>query len=142
MRKVAFIGGRDFTDSKAVAEAFQSELEKGDFVLVSGGARGADSIAEGIANSLGRPTLIFPADWDKHGKAAGFIRNAEVVKASDECVAFWDGKSKGTAHAIELFHKAGKPVKICSYGMLAIIEAEEELPFGVQVGGWIKGVSE
>jgi hypothetical protein len=53
---------------------------------------------------------VFHADWDGLGKRAGFIRNEEVVSYCDVLVAFWDGVSRGTAHAIARARYAGKRV--------------------------------
>jgi hypothetical protein len=59
--------------------------------------------------------LHFPPDWKKYGKSAGYRRNKEMAEVADALVAFWDGKSKGTANMIDLMRKAGKPLKIVYY---------------------------
>jgi nucleoside 2-deoxyribosyltransferase len=81
-------------------------------VVVSGGARGVDLEAEGAARARGLAVQIFPADWDKYGKRAGFLRNQQIVDAADTVVAFHDGVSRGTLHTIGLAKAAGKPVRI------------------------------
>jgi ABC-type sugar transport system substrate-binding protein len=55
-------------------------------------------------------TVIYSADWNKHGKAAGFIRNQDIVNACDRLIAFSHQDSRGTAHSIRLAREAGKPV--------------------------------
>ena len=80
--------------------------------IVSGGAAGVDSIAEKAATKTGKAVKVFPADWKRHGKAAGFIRNQQIVDYCDELVAFWDGVSHGTEHSIKLAREAGKPVTV------------------------------
>ena len=70
--------------------------------IVSGGARGADNLAEKYAYENDLQVLLFPADWDKHGKSAGYIRNSDIIEKCDLCVAFWDGESKGTKHGLNL----------------------------------------
>ena len=78
--------------------------------IVSGGAKGADTLAEKYADEHGYEKNIFLADWYKNGKAAGYIRNAqmhEFIKNQPNriCVCFWDGSSHGTAHNFELCKK-------------------------------------
>lgn len=69
--------------------------------IVSGGARGIDSLAKRYAHEKAYEYYEFPADWDRFGKAAGPIRNEEMHKFISNfpkrgVVAFWDGKSAGT----------------------------------------------
>lgn len=73
--------------------------------IVSGGARGADKLGERYAKGHNLRLKIFPADWDKYGKRAGYIRNTEMAEYANCLIAFWDGKSKGTAHMIDLAPK-------------------------------------
>lgn len=80
--------------------------------IISGGARGADTLAEQFAQEYSYVTKIFPANWDKYGKAAGPIRNKQIVDHCDILVAFWDGTSRGTKHSIDIAEKQGKPVII------------------------------
>ena len=68
--------------------------------IVSGGAKGADALAERYAKERGIPINIINADWDSHGKSAGPKRNREMAKDADVLVAFWDGQSRGTANMI------------------------------------------
>jgi hypothetical protein len=75
--------------------------------VVSGTARGIDSLGEEWAMSFGIPIKKFPADWNKHGKSAGFKRNEEMAKYADCLIAFWDGGSRGTKHMIDLALKHG-----------------------------------
>lgn len=78
--------------------------------VVSGGAKGADALGEVWANANKTPVKKFPADWDKHGKAAGPIRNKQMAEYADALIAVWDGKSKGTKNMIETMRETGKPV--------------------------------
>lgn len=80
-----------------------------DTVVVSGGARGVDRTAAQTARARGLQVKEFIPNWNM-GKGAGFIRNEQIVNAADRVVAFWDGKSSGTAHSISLADRAGKPV--------------------------------
>jgi len=110
--KVAIIGGRDFNDYKLL----KSVCEKHQIsTIVSGGAKGADSLAEQYAKEKNIQTEIYLPDWNKHGRSAGFIRNTEIVDAADFIVAFWDGISKGTNHSITIAEKMDKPIIIIRY---------------------------
>lgn len=108
--KIAFVGSRDFPNEHLITEVMFGLPV--DTVVVSGGAPGVDTWAKEAAETFGLRTKIFPADWEKHGKAAGPIRNAEIVAFSDRVVAFWDGKSRGTLDTIKKARAAGKPVVI------------------------------
>ena len=72
-----------------------------DLVIIEGEARGPDLISRWWAEARGVPFKPFPADWDEHGKAAGFIRNELMAKAGTHVLAFWDGVSNGTNDMIE-----------------------------------------
>lgn len=75
---------------------------------------GADKLADDWARTNDHPVERHPADWNKHGKRAGFIRNAEMVASldpeTDLVLVFWDGESRGTLHAARLARKAGLTV--------------------------------
>lgn len=115
--KVGIVGGRDFNNLHYMIRKLDKILDdvKEPITIVSGGARGADSLAEEYAGISEFETLIFPADWDQHGKAAGFIRNRDIIKNSDVLVAFWDGVSKGTNSSIELAKSKKIPLFLFTY---------------------------
>lgn len=79
--------------------------------VVHGGAKGADTTAGLIAMDWGCPVEVFRAEWDKHGKAAGFIRNQQMLDSGVSLVMAFVNKplvdSKGTAHMVSLARKAG-----------------------------------
>ena len=110
--KVAIVGGRDFNDYDLVLKALAGYDIK---AIVSGGANGADSLAERYAADYGLPLIVFKPDWKKHGRGAGIVRNKEIVQEADEVVAFWDGKSRGTNSTIGFAEKANKPLKVVRY---------------------------
>lgn len=109
--KLAIIGSRNFTNYKLLQEILEQYKPKITLV-VSGAAKGADSLGEKWALENNIQTLIFPADWNQYGKRAGFIRNEDIIKNCDCCVAFWDGESKGTKHSLSLCKKYNKPFEI------------------------------
>lgn len=109
--KVAVVGSRSFTDYELLKKTLD-ELYPNITLIVSGGAKGADSLSEQYADEEGIRKLIFKPDWEKHGKAAGFIRNRDIVAESDMVIAFHDGHSKGTANSIEHAKKMGKILKV------------------------------
>lgn len=112
--RVAIVGSRNYPDLGAVRD-YVLRLALDD-IVVSGGATGVDHVAEMAARYRCLPTWIYPADWKRHGKQAGYIRNALIVEAADRVVAFWDGKSRGTAHTVHLAQARGLPVQIFKPG--------------------------
>lgn len=109
--KLAIVGSRDFQDYKLlynkVFELFGiGSIEK----IISGGARGADTLAEQFARECSIPLQVFEADWKTYGRSAGFIRNQKIVAVCDTILAFWDQKSRGTADTIKKAREAGKKV--------------------------------
>lgn len=83
-----------------------------DCVIVSGGAIGPDSWAAEFAEERGIVTKIFPAQWDKYGRTAGFKRNNDIISNSDDVVAFWDLVSRGTDDTLKKAVKAKKPFAV------------------------------
>ena len=108
--KVAIIGSRTFFDKSKLIQ--QMDNLQNISLIVSGGARGADTMGEQYARERNIPTKIFLPDWERFGKSAGFKRNVQIIEAADMVVAFWDGKSAGTKHSIELAKRSGKECKI------------------------------
>lgn len=79
-------------------------------VILSGMAKGADLLGEQWAKENNIPVERYPADWEKHGKVAGYVRNAEMSGKAEALIALWDGNSKGTKHMIDLATKQGLKV--------------------------------
>jgi len=73
--------------------------------IVSGTARGVDTLGEIYAYENNIPLVKFPANWERFGKRAGFIRNEQMAKNADALLAIWDGNSSGTKSMIELAKK-------------------------------------
>lgn len=100
--------------------------------IISGNARGVDKIGEQIAKENSIDLTIFPANWSKYGKAAGFKRNYKMIwyasifdKKLASCpdhlkgalLAIWDGKSKGTKSIIDLAAKYMLPLFVYKFQM-------------------------
>lgn len=105
------VGSRGFTDYQKMIKCLKP-YKKLITKVVSGGAKGADSLARTYAAENKIPYIEFEADWDTDGKQAGFIRNTRIVKASDVIVAFWDLESKGTAHTLKCAKASEVPIII------------------------------
>jgi len=112
---IGVVGGRDFNDYNLLEQVlFSSVAPEGD-MIISGGAAGADKMAETFADENFIPKKIFPANWKAFGLAGGSIRNADIVAQSDYIIAFWDGKSTGTKDTIDKAKSKGIEVLIIPY---------------------------
>jgi hypothetical protein len=109
--KTAIIGSRGFTDYNffsKVIDVYREDIS----LIISGGARGTDKMAEQYADEHNIPKRILKPDWDWFGKKAGMIRNQDIIKGSEFVIAFWDGTSKGTENAITLAKRFKKQLEI------------------------------
>jgi len=112
--KLAIIGSRSFTNYDLLEKSLEPYKSKISLVI-SGAAKGADSLGERWALKNNIKTLIFLPDWEQYGKKAGIIRNKDIINNCDCAIAFWDGISKGTQHALSLCEQLNKPYKIINY---------------------------
>ena len=117
--RVIVAGSRNFSDYDLLADELNhlfDSYKDFDLTIISGVARGADSLGERYASENGLKLVRFPAQWEKYGKRAGYIRNEEMLRFASETeallVAFWDGESKGTRHMISLASKENIQKKI------------------------------
>ena len=111
-------GGREFTDYARTEAYLKTALRKrhaSEVTVVCGLARGADTMGLQFAREYGIAVEEFPADWAKYGKSAGYKRNAQMAYDATHLVAFWDGKSKGTKHMIDIATAEGLYVKVIKY---------------------------
>lgn len=102
--KLIVAGSRGFADYRSLCDAID-DLDLYIDLIISGTAKGADQMGERYAREHGIPVIRMPADWATHGKSAGYKRNEEMAKAATHCIVFWDGKSRGTKHMINLAKK-------------------------------------
>ena len=113
--KIIIAGGREFWNSELVADTMKPYLENPGLVIVCGMARGADLCGKQWADNNNIPVEEYPADWNRYGKRAGYLRNEAMSREADILVAFWDGKSKGTFNMINIMKKANKEVIVINY---------------------------
>lgn len=119
MSRILITGSRDWDDVKEIEvrliEALYDLGNLDDTVLVSGACpTGADYICEHFWTHMGLTVERHPADWNRHGKRAGFVRNAEMVNlGADICLAFIKDGSKGATMTADLAEKNGiKTIRI------------------------------
>ncbi len=113
--KVIIAGSRTFDDYQTLKKICDHMLsESTNIEIVSGTANGADKLGEKYAEENGYPITKFPADWNRFGKSAGYVRNEEMAKYADALIAFHVDGSKGTQHMIDLAKKYNLKVKIYS----------------------------
>lgn len=110
---VLITGSRNWTDFGTVQDALSNEDEQ-KVILVHGGAQGADQMAGHVWEKRGGVVIKQPADWKKHGRAAGPIRNESMVNdfPISRAIAFWKGNSRGTGHMISILQRRKIPVHI------------------------------
>lgn len=111
---LAVVGSRTFTDYELLS-ATLSKVKTPIHRIVSGGARGADSLAERYAEDNDIPVFICVPDWKAHGNKAPLLRNQTIVNLADALIAFWDGESRGTKHTLNLARKRDIPVHIIRF---------------------------
>ena len=117
--KVIIAGSRGFSNYKLLHEQcnkFLREKRKThNIIIISGGARGADKLGEKYSQDEGFALEVFKANWDKYGKSAGFRRNEQMGEVADALIAFWDGKSHGTKHMIDIMNNKNLEVRVINY---------------------------
>lgn len=117
MFKVIIAGTRDFNDYNLLKMKLDKILSNitDDIVIVSGKARGADTLGEKYAKEKGYQIAEFPADWEKFGRSAGYKRNVQMAEYADACVCFWDGRSPGTKHMINIANQYKLQIRVVKY---------------------------
>ena len=105
--KIAVIGSRSLKNV-----SLESYLPPDCTEIVSGGARGIDTVAAVYAREHDIPLTEFLPDYPRYGRGAPLKRNAQIADYADGALVFWDGSSRGTMHTVELFQKRRKPVTL------------------------------
>lgn len=98
------------TAHHAIIDALEKIETDGPPTIVSGRGGSVDSAGEMIAKQRGWEVRLFPADWDKHGKAAGPIRNKEMAANADALILVWNGRSRGSLSMLREARAAGLKV--------------------------------
>lgn len=117
--RVIVCGSRGYWNVPAIRARLRGLVDD-DALVILGRARGADRMAEAVALDLGLAVDAYPADWKRHGRRAGWVRNADMLRALRDgepgerrlVIAFWDGRSPGTAGMIRMAQMAGVEVEI------------------------------
>jgi hypothetical protein len=116
MLKIIVAGSRSFSDYELLKKKLDFYIGKNlDVEIVSGTARGADRLGERYAVAKGFAIKRFPADWEKYGKRAGYLRNEQMAQYATHAVIFWDGNSRGTASMIELCKRYGLNYRVVRF---------------------------
>ena len=111
--KIMVCGSRTINDENLIFSKLDECLMKyPDMILVSGGAKGVDSIGEKWAKNNHVFIEQHKPEWDKYGRGAGIVRNKTMVEVSSHVLIFWDGVSKGTKSDIDFCRKLNKPFSL------------------------------
>lgn len=113
--KILVCGGRDYTDRQTIHRTLDATLQKArdegykHIRLIHGAARGADTFSEEWAKLRGISSTAYPANWNLYGKAAGIIRNEQMLDQGPNLILAFPG-GRGTAHMTSIGKRAGVPV--------------------------------
>lgn len=107
---LAIIGSRGIKDLD-----LSKYIESTPDCIVSGGAKGVDTLAAQYARANGIRLIELRPDYESHGRAATFIRNREIIDMADSVLAFWDGKSRGTEYTVNYALRKCKPVNLINF---------------------------
>lgn len=140
--RVIIAGGRDFAVNPAEREdnnllystmdnLLRNKIRSHRIVIICGMAKGADLAGARYAKDRNFHIRYFPAEWDKHGKKAGVLRNDEMAQNADALVAFWDGQSSGTKNMIETAKKHGLQVRVIHYSQKSEEQDKDEFGFPI-----------
>jgi hypothetical protein len=109
--KTIIAGSRSIVDYETLIKAIQ-ECPWNISEVVSGKAKGVDTLGEKYAKENNKPLLEYPANWKLYGKSAGYKRNVEMAEKAEALLAIWNGESKGTKHMIDIAKAKGLSVHV------------------------------
>ncbi len=112
MINLAIIGSRDFTDKVLFTNKIKEWTDKYGTPdkIISGGAKGADSLGAEYAQENGIELTIYFPDWKKYGKAAGPMRNSLIIEDCTHVLAFPSRNGKGTQDSLRKAELLGKNI--------------------------------
>jgi len=114
--RVIIAGGRYFDDYDLLKKKVDSILKNATNIeIISGMASGADTLGLNYGKENGYKVIEMPANWDQYGNSAGYRRNEDMASIADACIVFWDGKSKGSGHMIDLARQYNLQLRIIRY---------------------------
>lgn len=111
MNNLLICGSRNFQDYNLVSETI-SNLNIDFDLVISGGAKGADTLAKKYCTDNNIQIKEFLPEWEKYGRGAGIKRNKDMLMESNFVLIFWDGQSKGTKFNIDYCKKNNKNYKV------------------------------
>lgn len=126
--RVIVVGSRGFYDYQLMERELEKlfneneEFAGKEIKIISGMADGADTLALRYADEHKLTKILFPANWKRYPRVAGFLRNEDMLSVATHLVAFWDGKSSGTRHMIEIAQAKGIPVWVVKHPHIATPE--------------------
>ena len=116
--KVIIAGSRTFNNYSLLKEKLDflfSKRNNDEITIISGTANGADKLGERYANENSISIKRYPANWDLYGKSAGYKRNIQMADNADALIVFWDGKSKGTNHMINIAKQKNLKIRVVNF---------------------------
>jgi len=116
--RLIIAGGRDFNDYNLLCDevtSFILDCEQEEVIILSGLAKGADTLGGQFAAECDYPLEGYAAQWNTYGRSAGIRRNKLMAKSATHLIAFWDGKSRGTMHMIDYAAEKDLRVRVVGY---------------------------
>lgn len=112
--KILVCGSRSITKKEIVFDILNKEIEdKNGVIIIQGGeSKGVEVLSKLWATTHMIPVYSYPAQYDKFGKSASFVRTKEMIYECDRAIVIWNGKSNGARADIELLKASGKPFKV------------------------------
>lgn len=116
--KLIIAGSREFDDYPRVeyeTRYFLNDYANNQISIISGTARGADRLGIRLAQEYGLGLIEMPAEWDIYGRSAGYIRNEKMAQIATHALIFWNQKSRGSRHMIEMAKKYKLDLKVVHF---------------------------